>query len=164
MIKKIVSGGQTGVDQAALFVATQCGLSVGGWCPKGGLDENQQCILEKYPLREADTPDPNERTQRNIDDSDGTLILVPSWPLPKHIQDGTRLTYTYAKAQGKPYLIIALSDSDQHLHRIYEWIEHYNIRILNIGGPRESSSPGIYESSYIFLESLFMGFRPRPKL
>lgn len=84
MIKKLVSGGQTGVDQAALSIASELGITIGGWCPKRGLDENGICILKKYPnLQEATTSSPDERTKLNIMDSDGTLIIVPSWPLPE---------------------------------------------------------------------------------
>lgn len=81
MIEKIISGGQTGVDQAALLVATKLDIEVGGWCPKGGSDENGHCILEQYSLmKEAKTTNPDERTRLNIEDSDGTLIIVPSIP------------------------------------------------------------------------------------
>lgn len=164
MLEKIISGGQTGVDQAALFSASQNGFDVGGWCPKGGLDENGRCISGQYGLRQTETADPDERTKRNIDDSDGTLIVVPVWPLPTYIQDGTRLTYAYTEAQGKPYLIIALSDSnDDNIDTIRQWLVSHKICILNIGGPRESSSPGIYKDSSAFFNALFMqlGLKPR---
>jgi hypothetical protein len=79
MIEKIVSGGQTGVDQAALLIASELGIETGGWCPKGGLDENGDCILAKYAcMKETPTSEPDERTKLNIQDSDGTLIIVPS--------------------------------------------------------------------------------------
>ena len=97
MIKKIVTGGQTGVDQAALALATKTGIEVGGWCPKGGLDANGINIKTIYPmLEESSTSNPDERTRLNIDDSDGTLIIVPSMPIPASIVDGTRLTISYA--------------------------------------------------------------------
>lgn len=105
MIEQIVSGGQTGVDQAALLIAKELGIPIGGWCPKGGFDENQQCVSGKYSLREASTENPDERTRLNIDDSDGTLIIVPSLPMPDHITDGTNLTISYAEEQNKLYIL-----------------------------------------------------------
>ena len=111
MIEQVISGGQTGVDQAALSIAQEAGLTIGGWCPKGGLDANGVCILDTYPtLKQTTTTDPNERTKLNIDDSDGTLIIVPRLPLPESIVDGTRLTIEYATQQKKPHLIMMLQD------------------------------------------------------
>lgn len=166
MIEKIVSGGQTGVDQAALWVASELGLSIGGWCPKGGLDENGACALLHYPaLKEATTAHPDERTKLNIRDSDGTLIIVPSWPLPEKIKDGTRLTIEYAKQQQKPHLVISLADKNDSVHDILTWINKHDIRTLNIGGPRESSAPGINEQACRLFHTLFSRLlTPKPRL
>ncbi|GGI82681.1 putative molybdenum carrier protein [Legionella impletisoli] len=161
MIEKIVSGGQTGVDQAALLIASELGLEVGGWCPKGGLDENGDSILEKYEsMEEASTSVPDERTKLNIRDSDGTLIIVPKWPLPERIKDGTILTIEDAKRQEKPYFIVDLS-SNPDIHAVLEWATSHDIKVLNIGGPRESNSPGIYEDSCALCRELFAAFKPR---
>jgi len=165
MIEKIVSGGQTGVDQAALLVASEIRLSIGGWCPKGGLDENGVCILQQYPfLKEATTINPDERTKLNIRDSDGTLIIVPSWPLSKKINDGTRLTIADAIRQQKPYLIVSLTEKHFATHTILQWLEQHDIKILNIGGPRESNAPGIHQEAYTLLQELLGALRPRPRL
>lgn len=167
MIEKIVSGGQTGVDQAALFTASEMGLSIGGWCPKGGLDANGVNVLNTYPtLKQATTSDPNERTKLNIDDSDGTLIIVPSWPLPESIKDGTRLTIEYAKQQNKPSLIISLSERKESIATILHWVRDHNITILNIGGPRESNWPGIHNEACGLFRELFIALlsSARPKL
>ena len=164
MIEKIVSGGQTGVDQAGLLVATERGIPIGGWCPKGRLDESGNCILDKYPLREATTSNPDERTKLNIRDSDGTLILVPSWPLPEKIKDGTKLTYEDAERQNKPYLIIDLSNSQDAAIKILKWIKDKKIKVLNVAGPRESNSPGIYESACELFRRFFPSLKPRPRL
>src|SRR3990167_9117872 len=138
MIIQVVSGGQTGVDQAGLLMAAEAGLDIGGWCPKGGLDENKVCILKRHPsLKEANTINPDERTKLNIRDSDGTLIIVPSWPLPNEIKDGTRLTIADAKRQKKPYLIVNLTEKQQASHIILDWIHQHNIKVINIAGPRE---------------------------
>ena len=161
MIEKIVCGGQTGVDQAGLLVATEKEIAVGGWCPKGGLDENKQCILNKYPsLSEASTSNPDERTILNILGSDGTLIIVPNWPLPDRINDGTNLTIEEVKRQNKPYLIIDLSNKMDACVSILEWINKNNIKVLNVAGPRESNSPGIYGRACELFRSFFPDLRP----
>lgn len=161
MIEQVVSGGQTGVDQAGLLVAEELMLPIGGWCPKGGLDENGFCVLKTYPsLKEATSVDPNERTKLNIRDSDGTLIIVPCLPLPEKIQDGTRLTIADAKRQGKPHLIISLMEREGAVEKIREWISRENIRILNIAGPRESNSPGIHLGACDLFRELFAGLKP----
>lgn len=154
MIEKIVSGGQTGVDQAALLMARELGIKVGGWCPKGGLDENGRCILEQYSsMKEARTTNPNERTKLNIEDSDGTLIIVPSIPLSEKIKDGTLLTIEYVKETKKPYLIISLNDPNSS-DPFKNWLSENDIKILNIAGPRESNSPGINQQSSELLREI----------
>ncbi len=161
MIEKIVSGGQTGVDQAVLLIAEELKIPIGGWCPKGGLDENGVCVLNTYPsLKETATIDPDERTKLNIRDSDGTLIIVPYLPLPEKIQDGTRLTITDAERQGKPHLIISLTERGSAIGEIHEWISRENICVLNIAGPRESNSPGIHLSACDLFRELFAELKP----
>ena len=71
---KIVSGGQSGVDRAALDFALENKIPCGGWCPKGRLAEDGR-IHHRYPLRETSSTDYRVRTQANVEDSDGTLIL-----------------------------------------------------------------------------------------
>ena len=161
MIDKIVSGGQTGVDQAGLLIANELKIPLGGWCPKGGLDEDGTCILKIYPsLKETATTDPDERTKLNIRDSDGTLIIVPCLPLPEKIQDGTRLTIADAERQRKPFLIISLIDREHAVDEIREWISRESIRVLNIAGPRESNSPGIHSQACDLFRELFVALKP----
>lgn len=156
MIEKIVSGGQTGVDQAALSMAKDAGIAIGGWCPKGGLDANGVNVLPVYSeLKEATTTNPDERTQLNIEDSDGTLIIVPCMPLPVSIVDGTRLTIDYAMQKNKPYLVVSLEENDAAVNDILHWIDENRIAVLNIGGPRESSWPGIHQTTCILFQELF---------
>ena len=162
MIDKIVSGAQTGVDRAALDAAINSSISLGGWCPKGRIDE-VGLIPEKYhELVEVsgefinDTENYAARTKLNIRDSDGTLIFVPSLPLPIQIKDGTLLTINEVSIQNKPYLILDLSSSDDNTLECIEWIKKNNIRILNIAGPRESTCEGIYKATYYFLDNLFL--------
>lgn len=148
MLDKIISGGQTGVDRAALDAAIHCGIPHGGWCPKGRLAELDTIIPQKYNLTESDSSEVNVRTKLNIRDSDATLILVPTWPLP--VKDGTILTLDEVKAKKKPFLMVNLSQPIA-LEEIIHWIQEKNIKILNIAGPRESSSPGIYTQSLQWL-------------
>lgn len=150
IIEKIVTGGQTGADQAALFVATELGYSVGGWCPLGGLDENTQSILGKYPLKEVTglpfEDSVAERTKRNIQDSDATLIIVPAIPLPANITDGTLLTIKHAEEKQKPYLLMKSSDKNVR-ESFLAWIQEHQVKVLNIAGPRESKWPGTYDQT-----------------
>lgn len=156
MLKKIISGGQTGVDQAALSMAIKAGLLVGGWCPKGGLDANGVNVLPIYPdLKEAATTNPDERTRLNIEDSEGTLIIVPCIPLPASIVDGTKLTIDYAMEKNKPLLVVSLEQNNTVMNDILQWIDENHITVLNIGGPRESSWPGINQDACTLFKKLF---------
>jgi hypothetical protein len=122
-------------------------------------------VLGTYPtLKQASTPAPNERTKLNIDDSDGTLIIVPRLPLPESIVDGTRLTIDYAIQQGKPHLVISLADQGDAIETVLHWISLHNPRVLNIGGPREPSSPGIHQASSTLFRELFLALQSHLKL
>lgn len=155
MITKVISGGQTGVDQAALDTAIEFEILTGGWCPRGGRDETGSCFLNRYSfLRETSSPNPDERTKLNIESSDGTLILLPKIPIPDHIKDGTLLTIRYAETVKKPYILISLEGGDQ-IEKILRWIDENNISVLNIAGPRESSAPGIYNNAREFFHALY---------
>ncbi len=159
MLQKIVSGGQTGVDRAALDAAMALDYEYGGWCPKGRLDENgtipekYKCLKEISGEFKTDKENYDARTKKNIEDSDATLILVPLIPLPAKIKDGTLLTISYAKKQLKPYLIVDLS-KPIHLNSesIKSWMKENGINILNIGGPRELTCPGIYQATLRLLK------------
>lgn len=151
MLLKVVSGGQTGVDRAALDVAIKLNIEHGGWCPKGRLAELGTTIPKYYLLKETFTSEFSERTKLNIRDSDGTLILVPSLPLT--VTDGTLLTIDEVQGKNKPFMIIDLSKPHDN-QQILNWVKENNINVLNIGGPRESQSPGIYEKGTTVLENL----------
>ena len=149
---KIVSGGQTGVDQAALDAAIALEIPHGGWCPKGRRAELDKTIPEKYNLKETDSDQFEVRTKLNIKDSDGTLIIVPK--LPIEITDGTILTLQEVKQKNKPHLII---DQCNPIDRenILKWVNNNHIKVLNVAGPRESQSPGIYKKSFVLLKNVF---------
>jgi hypothetical protein len=143
-VRKIVSGGQTGVDRAALDVAKLLKLECGGWCPKGRLAEDG-CIPDDYPLRETETTDYAERTELNVRDSDGTLILTVGPP-----SGGTAYTVTCAQRLQKPYCVVDLSQNPPS-NEVQQWLETHRIATLNVAGPRQSQSPVGYVLAYQFL-------------
>jgi len=148
MIKRIVSGGQTGVDRAALDVALSRGVPCGGWCPKGRLAEDGRIPLS-YPLRETPSPTYEERTTWNVRDSDGTLVLT--WGPPS---EGTAFTVALAREIGRPYLVIDLAENGGTPEQAAEWVQQNHIAVLNVAGPRASKSPQIYEHAVAFLHSM----------
>lgn len=155
-IRKIISGGQTGVDRAALDFAIHCGIPHGGWCPKGRLAEDG-IISRKYNLHETDTADYSERTKLNLMQSDATLVLVNVLPLG--VTDGTVLTINELRRLAKPHLVVSLEDLEEARLAIVTWLSSVDIKVLNIAGPRESQVPGIYDRCLSFLiESNLMNY------
>lgn len=152
MIKKIVSGGQTGVDRAALDAAIELHIPHGGWCPKGRLSE-AGIIPAKYLLEETATSEYSERTKLNIKDSDATLVVLPD--KVTKITDGTILTIDGARKTKKPHMIVYSSEAID-VDSIIKWIAENKIKVLNIAGPRESQSPSIYDLSLTFLKEMFI--------
>ncbi len=148
---KIVSGGQTGVDRAALDAAIVGGLSYGGIIPKGRLAEDGK-VPEKYKLTESDNPTYEYRTEQNVIHSDATLILGY---LP--MTGGTHLTNEFCHKHSKPHLFIDLKQPHPE-QKILEWIKMIKPHILNIAGPRESKQPGIYKITRNLLETIFNKF------
>ena len=147
MIERIVSGGQTGVDRAALDVALSLGLPCGGWCPKGRKAEDG-ALDERYPLRETPSEEYAQRTTWNVRDSDGTLILTRS-----ALTGGTAQTVEDAKQLSRPHLVVDLT-RPLPVEAVRGWIRTSNIRVLNVAGPRESKDPGIYDTASRFLHDL----------
>ena len=145
-LSKLVSGGQTGVDRAALDVALRLGIPCGGWCPRGRRAEDGT-IPARYPL--AETPDTRypQRTAWNVRDSDGTLVIHAG---PR--RGGTALTLRVARRQGKPVLTVDV-DGNPDAAALAEWIARSGIRVLNVAGPRESESPGIGGRAVQLLEA-----------
>ena len=134
---KIYSGGQSGVDRAALDVAISLNINHGGWCPKGRKAEDG-IIDSIYLLTETESSDYLVRTQLNVRDSDATLILYTGI-----LEGGTKYTYEYANKIEKPVLLFNINIKPD-LKNILDWIFKYKISVLNIAGPRESKNPGIY--------------------
>ena len=156
---KIVSGGQTGVDRAALDVALALEILHGGWCPKGRRAEDGR-IPDQYQLQESDARDYSVRTEQNVIDSDATLILFRS-----KVTGGTRLTQHLASKHAKPQMRIDLqqADSQQQLEiaetSISGWLTEHKVKVLNIAGPRESSNPGIHRQAMDFLRVVLAGLK-----
>ena len=136
---KIVSGGQTGVDRAALDFAIRHGYEHGGWCPHGRLAEDG-VIPPIYQLRETDSTDYDVRTERNVGDSDATLIVVRK----NELFGGTALTKDLAVRYGRPVLVICeREDVSPGAAALSEFLKQNSVRTLNVAGPREPQAPGI---------------------
>lgn len=136
------------MDRAALDVAKSLGIEVGGWCPRGRLAEDGP-IGARYPLRETPELDPAQRTEWNVRDSGGTLIISPFPPA-----GGTSLTLRQAERMERPVLVVDPDDADA-VATVRAWLDEHAIATLNIAGPRESDSPGIYEqASHLLLAIL----------
>ena len=148
MLRKIISGGQSGVDRAALDAALAAGLELGGWCPKGRRAEDGP-IADRYPLTETDCESYATRTRWNVRDSDATLILCDAEPT-----GGTALTIEYCRLLDKPFLIC--SPASGSIEDPLEWITLHKPKILNVAGPRESTDMPVYEAARVFLFKLFL--------
>ena len=155
---RIVSGGQTGVDRAALDAAIAIGIDYGGWCPKGGRAEDfneAPGLLARYPgLQETPSSAYDQRTEWNVRDSDGTLILVPGGAAESR---GTRLTERIAREMEKPVALLdpaapaAVRDAAEFIGSLPERCT------LNVAGPRESGAPGVYRSACDLMIELLSG-------
>jgi hypothetical protein len=146
MLKKIISGGQTGADRAGLEAALILNISTGGFCPKGYMTENGKDIsLKKFRLKETDTFKYEERTIKNVLSSDGTVIFCKLDSKKRIIGDGTQLTYAIAVNNNKPVII------NPARRKFLNWLDKNKIEILNVAGNRESQNPGIFEKTKSFL-------------
>jgi hypothetical protein len=157
-LTKVISGGQTGVDQAALRAASDCRLEIGGWCPPGQVCE-AGLIPAEFPLRETekerslDAPDVprSQRTEWNVRDSDGTLVIqsgetAADW--------GTDWAMQCAKRYGRSLLVCDIEEPNAK-HKVQEWLRRNEIKLLSVGGSAESTSPGIGGHTYRFLRGVF---------
>ena len=152
MITKIISGGQTGADQAALDAAIKLGVPHGGWIPKGRLTEDGT-LPDKYQLIEMPTKDYPARTEKNILESDGTLILSHS-----KLTGGSKLTEKLCKQLKKPCLHIDHTDKvfSEIVSNIHSWALGNSIETLNVAGPRASKDPLIYEHTFYIVEAVLL--------
>jgi predicted Rossmann fold nucleotide-binding protein DprA/Smf involved in DNA uptake len=158
LANRIISGGQTGVDRAALDFALKARIECGGWIPKGRMAEDG-IIPTKYPnLKETESDNPKERTERNVRDSDGTLVITRGTPAA-----GSALTMEVAARLNKPVLHVDLERESVNLasRRLLEWIRNVRPAALNIAGPRTSEDGEIYELTRALLEETFRAWNNR---
>lgn len=134
---RIVSGGQSGADQAALDWAIANGFDQGGWCPKGRKSEDEKIDL-KYLLTETQNENHLERTGWNVSDSDATVIFT----LDPKLSGGSKKTMEFAEKLGKPCRHFRQGVDPKFLRR---FLEMYEVKVLNVAGPRASNAPGIAE-------------------
>jgi hypothetical protein len=152
----ILSGGQTGVDRAALDAAIEKGLDYRGWCPRGGWAEDlpePPGLLARYPhLRETPQADPAERTRRNVRNCDRLVVLTDSSGIA--VSTGTGLARDHALKLGKPCLVLDLGAGDAlEQARAFLDVGEGDMAIC-IAGPRESEAPGIYAKTRAFLRQI----------
>jgi hypothetical protein len=143
----IVSGGQTGVDRAALDVALDLELPCRGWCPRGRRAEDGP-LDPRYPLRETPSPAYRQRTAWNVRDADGTLVLHRGV-----IGGGTAYTVRVARRLGRPCHLVELG-ARARVVDLRDWLTAHRIRVLNVAGPRESTHPGIGAEAAALLRRL----------
>ena len=150
MIQKIVSGGQTGADRAALDFAIKHNIPYGGWVPKGRKTEDGT-LPEKYHLQEMPTGEYSARTEQNVLDSDGTLIVSQG-----RLTGGSALTEFLADWHHKPCIHVDMDriNLTEAAEMVRRWIEDNEIRILNVAGPRASKDSAIYQITMNVLEAI----------
>ena len=149
-LRKIVSGGQTGVDRGALDAALAAGFPCGGWCPEGRIAEDG-AIADCYPMEVLSGAGYEERTLRNVLDSNGTAILHAG-----NLEGGTRLTAQHCARHGKPLVLLDASacPPDKAAAEIAAFVEREHVAVLNIAGPRASKWPGAHDYSYAVVSHL----------
>jgi hypothetical protein len=167
-LRKVIAGGQTGVDQAALRAARDCGLEIGGWCPPGRVCEDG-VIPAEFPLQEtpqersAGAPDVprSQRTEWNVRDSDGTLVLGRGVREEEASRSeaatedvGTRWAMECAGHYQKA-LLLCDADDPKAADEIRHWLSRHSIETLSIGGPSEGTVPGIGQQTYALLVDFF---------
>jgi hypothetical protein len=148
----IISGGQTGVDRGALDAALELGTPSGGWCPEQRRAEDGR-IPDCYPLSELPRSGYAERTRRNVEESDGTLILHHG-PL----SGGTKLTLDICRELGRPVLGLDAANvsAEEGAQRATVFVAAHGIHRLNVAGPRESHWPGGHPFARSVVRALLM--------
>ena len=159
VVQKVVSGGQTGVDQAALRAAAELGVEIGGWCPPDRACEGGT-IPASFPL----TPTPDERsvhgleiprsqrTEWNVRDSDGSLIIRPR--VERATDPGTSFTEECAIRLGRPFFVVRTAiggTADQDVDAVRRWLRLHRIGVLNVAGPSEGDAPGIGDHAHALM-------------
>ncbi len=146
-LEAVISGGQSGVDRAALDAAQAVGVKTGGWCPFGRGAEDGK-ISKHYSLNETPLARVAQRTLWNVRDSDGTLVLITA-----RARGGTLITIR--AAAGQRQCLVLNPDATRALAQARAFLVRHRVRVLNVAGPRASEAPEIYDRSYRFLVRLF---------
>lgn len=140
----IISGGQTGVDRAALDVALALGIPCGGWCPAGRRAEDGP-IPDRYPLKETPSAEYGQRTEWNVRDSDATLIIAR-----RPLSGGTARTLQLVRALGRAHEVVDPARFAE-VERIRRWLDSVAPAVLNIAGPRDDPRGEVYRRAREFL-------------
>jgi hypothetical protein len=145
---KIISGGQTGVDRAALDVALKHGIECDGWCPAGRLDEFGR-IPDRYTVQELQAGGFDERTMQNVKDSDGTVIIYPG-----KLAGGTEQTVRFCVELQRPHQLIDASklSAEEGAKLISDFVRENQIGILNVAGSRQSEWADGYDYAFRALD------------
>jgi hypothetical protein len=139
VLQKIISGGQTGADRAALDFAMARGIPHGGWCPRGRLTEDGP-IAARYQLSETPDSDYAQRTEWNVRDADGTVIFS----ITATLTGGSRYTAELAQHRHKPCLHLSRErDGEAASGKLREFLARHEIKTLNVAGPRQSQEPSV---------------------
>ncbi len=150
-VERIVSGGQTGADRAALDFALAHGIPHGGWCPRGRLTEDG-ALEGCYELRETPDEDYPQRTKWNVRDSDGTVIFS----IAPELSGGSKLTVDLAAELSKPCLHLSeIREGNNAADRLRDFLVQHGIRVLNVAGPRASNEPAVARFVIQTMEKLF---------
>jgi hypothetical protein len=145
-LRKVISGGQTGVDRGALEAAREAGLEIGGWCPPGRASESGPIppdlpLVETPEERSPEAPQvPRSlRSEWNVRDADATLVLRPAGDEP---DPGTDWTLRCAERLGRPVLVVDPEDPAAPT-AVARWIAAHRVQVLNVAGPSEGTCPRI---------------------
>ena len=150
-LRKVVSGGQTGVDRAALDAARSAGWPIGGWVPRGRAAEDGRIPDVYTGLVETSSPDPARRTRLNVRDSDATLILCHG-----ELLGGTALTLATARHLHRPCMCIdlALVPAAAAAEQVRRWLAETKAEVLNVAGPRASEDAAAYSDALAVLNAV----------
>lgn len=148
ILQRVISGGQTGVDRGALEAAISLEIEHGGSCPRGRLAEDGR-VPDEFQLTELVSPKYSVRTEQNVIDSDGTLIIYN-----RKFSAGTALTHRMTAKNNKPVCLFDLTRPVE-LEEVVAWMREQKVATLNCAGPRESSAPGIQRVTFGLCRELF---------
>jgi predicted Rossmann-fold nucleotide-binding protein len=150
---KIISGGQTGADRAGLDCARMLGITTGGWCPRGRRAEDGM-VPPEYPMRETQETDYRIRTQKNIEEADGTIVFIDG---SITVESGSALTVRRCVRMGKPHMLLDLSvwSTEDAAKSVRAFVRGQNVRVLNVAGSRASLAPKIWQKVVDVLKRAF---------